>query len=289
MADKPLLSAHVLFNDKRLTTLLGFYKAATKKLTSELNNVTDFGRASRISTLKQIDGILQTLDQKTSDWFKKEVEDYYRQYGKEALQQLTDDGFPVTATFGLIDQEAVKTLTDNIMGYYREAYSGVKRSAMRMLNEAAKMRVTAILAEGKISGETRRQISDRISGMLKEGFVALIDRGGRRWNIESYANMLTRTMLVRTANQGIINRLGNSGYDLVQITDHYGECPLCRPWEGKVLSLSGTHPTYPSVDKAMDSGEIFHPNCRHRLVPYHEKLAEVSAVWNADKQRYIGL
>ena len=29
-----------------------------------------------------------------------------------------------------------------------------------------------------------------------------------------------------------INRVLENGYDLVQVSDHVGECELCRPWEG---------------------------------------------------------
>jgi hypothetical protein len=229
------------------------------------------------------------LDSKTKDWVVKEVEKYYTDNAKEIALAMRGEGFPTMVSFGIIDQEAVKTLADDVMAYYREAFSGVKRSALKMLNEAAKMRVTALLAEGKISGDTRQQISDRIAGLLKQGFIALVDKGGRQWNIEAYANMLTRTMLVRTANQGIVNRLGQDGYDLVQVSDHLGECELCRPWENQILSVSGKHPGYKAVDLAYSSGEIFHPNCRHRLLPYHEKLAEVSAVYNPETGRYINL
>ena len=258
---KPLLSSSVLLNDRRLLILQGYYRAATKKLSRELLSVTDFGRARRITTLKQIDIILKDLDKKTTGWVEKEVEKYYKDHAKEIAIMMGKDGFPMDIAFSAIDDEAVKALSDGIMGYYREAYSGVKRSSMKMLNEGAKMRVTALLAEGKISGDTARAISDRMAGMLKEGFVALVDKGGRRWSIEAYSNMLTRTMLVKTANQGAVNRLASGGYDLVQVSDHFNECQLCTPWENEILSISGSHPQYKSVDEAQNSGEIFHPNC----------------------------
>lgn len=286
MADKLLLSSQVLFRDKRLKILLSYYRGATRKIINELNFATDFGIYNRGRILRNIDLTLKGLDKKTHDWFQKEIEVYYKTHSDEAVEILKMGNFPVVTSFSKIDKEAVKTLSDGIMGYYREAYSGVKRSAMRILGEAARERIKALLAEGKISGDTRRQISDKIAGKLKRGLVALIDRGGRRWSFEAYSKMLTRTMLVRTANQGMTNRLQQNGYDLVQVSDHLDECPLCRPWEGKILSLSGNHPKYPVVDKARDGG-LFHPNCRHRLLPYHEKLAEISTVWNVEKQRYI--
>lgn len=286
MADKPIFSQQVLYRDKRLATLFSYYKAATNQLVSTLNNATDFSRYRNLQTLSEIDKILEQLDENTSKWVKKEIEYYYETYGKDTIDQLQKDGFPISTSFSQIDDKAVASLSDEIMGYYREAYSGVKRSAMRMLNEAAKEQVNLLLAVGKITGDDRRSISNRIAGYLKEGFVALVDSGGRKWSLEAYANMLTRTMLVKTANQGTTSRLLDGGYDLVEVSEHFGACPLCGPWAGRILSLSGKHPTYPTVDKATEEG-LFHPNCRHRLLPYHEKLAEISTVWNPEMQRYI--
>jgi hypothetical protein len=159
---------------------------------------------------------------------------------------------------------------------------------MRMLNEAARSQVQVLLATGKISGEDRRAISDRIAGYLKQGFTALTDRGGRKWTLEAYAEMLTRTMLVKTANEGVKNRLTEGGYDLVQVSEHFASCGLCGPWEGKILSMSGINTEYSSVDNAEQNG-LFHPNCRHRLLPYHESLLEVSTVYDAETRTYIKL
>lgn len=286
--NKPFIGPEVVFSDKKLNTLIGYYKAATDKIIKELESATDFGRARRIQVLKQIDDILQTLDEKTTGWVRSEVERYYKEYSLDATGILDDRGFPVTTTFSKIDQQAVATMADDIMSYYREAYSGVKRAAMRMLNDSARDQITALLAEGKISGDTRKAIADKIAGTLKEGLVALVDRGGRKWSLEAYANMLTRTMLVKTANTGLMNRLTDSGYDLVQVSEHAGSCPLCSPWQGKILSMSGKHPNYPTTETAESEG-LLHPNCRHRYLPYHEKLIEVSAVWNPETGHYINL
>ena len=286
--NKPFIGPEVVFSDKKLNTLLTYYKSATKQIIGELQSATDFGRARRLQVLHNVDTILQKLDKNTSDWFKGEVERYYKEYSKDAVQTLNASGFPVTSTFSAIDTQAIKSMTDDIMSYYRDSYSGVKRSAMRMLNSSARDQITALLAEGRITGDTRKAIADKIAGQLKEGLVALVDRGGRKWSLEAYANMLTRTMLVKTANQGLQNRLLSSGYDLVQVSEHFGSCPLCSPWQGQILSMSGNHPTYKSVEEAEANG-LHHPNCKHRLLPYHEKLLEISSVWNPKTGHYINL
>jgi len=268
--------------------LIGYYKGASKKIISELSSATDFGRLSRIATLRKIDKILRKLDKQTQQWLEKELTKYYKENASIATKLADEVGLEVLDRFTTIDNEAIKSIVDGSLQYYREASSGVKREAMRMLDVAAREQIKTIIAEGKISGDDRAAITGRIAEKLKENFTTLIDKSGRRWDIETYAELLTRTSAVRAANEGIQNRLLQSGYDLVQVSQHMGACELCTPWEGKILSINGKHPNYPSVAEAEMAG-LFHPNCRHRLLPYHEKLVEVSAVWNPETGHYINL
>jgi hypothetical protein len=62
--------------------------------------------------------------------------------------------------------------------------------------------------------------------------------------------------------QGTANRLVEQGHDLVKISTHIGACPLCEPWQGKVLSITGKTKGYPTLEEAKAAG-LFHPNCRH--------------------------
>ena len=62
------------------------------------------------------------------------------------------------------------------------------------------------------------------------------------------------------------------GEDLIQVSSHKGACPLCEPWQGAVLSISGNHPTYPALADAKAAG-LFHPNCAHVVMPYSERYA----------------
>jgi hypothetical protein len=91
--------------------------------------------------------------------------------------------------------------------------------------------------------------------------------------------MGVRTVTQRAAVQGQTDRLQTLGLDLVQISDSPRECPICRPWEGKILSISGarrgrvempsmvgsgtvTVDIAGSLDEARADG-LFHPNCTH--------------------------
>ena len=74
--------------------------------------------------------------------------------------------------------------------------------------------------------------------------------------------MVARTTTMEAHLEGTKNRLMELDWDLVRVSSHHGACPLCVPWEGKILSLSGKTEGYPTLDEAKDAG-LFHPNCRH--------------------------
>jgi hypothetical protein len=64
--------------------------------------------------------------------------------------------------------------------------------------------------------------------------------------------------------QGTLNRLSEHGHDLVKISTHSRACPLCVPWQGRILSITGKTDGYPTLEEAKAQG-LFHPNCRHAM------------------------
>ncbi|MFF0721336.1 phage minor capsid protein [Micromonospora sp. NPDC003816] len=134
-------------------------------------------------------------------------------------------------------------------------------------------------------GMTRRQASQwAYARLVDQGVVSFTDAGGRRWRLSSYVEMATRTVTQRVAVQGQTDRLTTLGVDTVIVSDSPRECPRCRPWEGKILSISGgvrgrvalpsmvgdgtvTVDIAGSVDEARAAG-LQHPNCTHSLRSY---------------------
>ncbi len=133
--------------------------------------------------------------------------------------------------------------------------------------------IQAEVSVGVLTGvETRRQIAQRMLNRLADnGITSFVDKAGRKWEMASYAEMATRTVTARAAIQGHIDRQIEAGRDLVIVSDHSGSCPVCRPWEGKVLSITGNTPGYISLSTAQSRG-LFHPNCRHTITGYIEGL-----------------
>jgi hypothetical protein len=81
-------------------------------------------------------------------------------------------------------------------------------------------------------------------------------------NLDSYAEVVARSQTGNASRQAHINRLQEYGLDLVQITVHFPCSPLCEPYQGRVFSISGNDPRYPSLQSAIDGG-LYHPNCKH--------------------------
>lgn len=115
---------------------------------------------------------------------------------------------------------------------------------------------------------TRRQAAQQaLNRFANEGIVGFTDSKGRRWGLDSYTEMACRTTVGRAQVAGTLERFQADGRDLVIVSDAPQECSVCRRWEGRVLSISGTDPKHPSLATAQRAG-LLHANCRHRLGAY---------------------
>lgn len=153
------------------------------------------------------------------------------------------------------------------------------RQVPRLLEHTYREAVAAGAAEVAGGKVTRLQASQHVLDRLgSRGITGFRDVAGRNWSLSSYVEMAVRTETGRVAIDGHTTALLDAGQDLVKISDSPRECPTCRPWEGKILSLTGATVAglMPSatggpavrvdvagtVDQARAAG-LFHPNCTH--------------------------
>lgn len=128
-------------------------------------------------------------------------------------------------------------------------------------------------------GTRRDAAADLLAKYARSGITGFRDTAGRSWDLASYAEVVTRTTTAQTLVDAHLDRLTEMGRDLVIVSDAPEECSICRPYEGKVLSISGdtrkgTHridghtvTVYGTVADAKADG-VWHPNCRHRVGIY---------------------
>lgn len=131
---------------------------------------------------------------------------------------------------------AVEALTQETLGNVLATHPGILRSVMDTYRS-----VIAESSPGVLLGDqTRRQAAQAaLNRFAAAGIKGFTDKAGRAWSMESYTEMAMRTGCGRAAVQGHVDRLTANGLNLVIVSDAPKECPLCRPWEGKVLSIGG--------------------------------------------------
>lgn len=143
---------------------------------------------------------------------------------------------------------------------------------LRKANDAYQ-EVMAHSTTGLLAGvDTRIQTSQKmLNEFASKGITSFVDKAGRNWDLSSYAEMCARTVGSHAALQGHIDRQVEVGEDLVKVSTIGTTCPICQRWQGVVLSISGNHPKYHSIDEAKAAG-LFHPNCKHTLGMYIPEL-----------------
>lgn len=178
-------------------------------------------------------------------------------------------------------EAGLSRIAEETLGIIRPVGPALLRGAVDLYQRVAAQASATVL----LGGDTRLGAAqDALDSLTRRGVRTFVDRSGRTWEGASYVEMAVRTGSGHAAVQGHVDQLQTAGIDLVFVTDHPRECPLCRPWEGKVLSL-GSGPTgrleLPSVrgsgtvvvdvagtlDRARSAG-FQHPNCRHAVSAY---------------------
>lgn len=271
----------VKIREGKIEDLVELYQKTYSDVISDIEDATTFGKIRKFAVITQINKRLEELGVDANKWFEEEIPQYYRDGANHAQQDLKALGVDITkaSSTALINSEAIRALVDDASLSFAEALKGVSRSANRVLSDALKQQLNFIIAEGRLTGDTRKAVSATVEKRLRdEGLTALtgVDKNGRAFNIklDNYARMLVRTKAVEARNQGLANRMLSSGYDLVQVSSHGSQHQACRKWEGAVLSLTGETSVGTELEggikvegtyaQALSDG-LFHPNCKHSI------------------------
>ena len=106
----------------------------------------------------------------------------------------------------------------------------------------------------------------------RQGFTGIVDKAGRKWNLQTYAEMVVRTKLTQAHIQGTSKCGQELGYHLYIISSH-NAIDACINWEGEIITIGEKIEGYYSYEELAESGEIWHPNCKHHLTPISDDAA----------------
>ncbi|MEQ4723779.1 phage minor capsid protein [Nonomuraea sp. B19D2] len=155
--------------------------------------------------------------------------------------------------------------------------------ALRQVNDIYRQVIAETTPLALTGAMTREQATTRALQKFAAKGITFFDGKNRNWSISSYAEMAARTAMARAANEGHLATLRENGRDLVMVSRAPYTCPLCDPWEGKVLTQSGaagdrqeknvltgepmTVHVAGTVAQARAAG-LQHPNCKHTFGVY---------------------
>jgi hypothetical protein len=147
--------------------------------------------------------------------------------------------------------------------------------------------VARAAAAPALGAQTRRQAAQSaLDDFAQRGVKGFVDSRGRSWELRSYVEMAMRSATARAALDAHSDRLGAAGVELVIVSQAPEECPLCRPWERKILARTGAPGRREvQVEHATEDGDmvtvevagslpearaagLMHPNCRHTASAY---------------------
>lgn len=278
----------VELDEEQIARLEKLYKAAYAKIVGEIEGATNFGVANRKAILKQIEGILKEFGSEVNGLIEEDIPALYEDGAQLAVKQLQNVGADVKfkTGFNKIHEEAISALIDDTANAFGESMQGVNRSAQNLLGKAVREQITQQMAIGKVGGEALKEIKKTVVGTLRtEGLDSLVDKAGRGWTLDRYAEMLIRTKAVEARNRGMANRLAENDYDLVQVSSH-GATDVCADWEGKILSVTGQTEGYDTVADAEADG-LFHPNCKHAINVIVPELALKTRAYDTGSGSYL--
>jgi len=239
--------------------LIQLYTDAEREILTEYNKALLKGNdLKNLTALKNnVAAIRKDLLAGGRTWCEEAVSSAY-----QAAVAEVDRGFAEIA-FGAIHQQAMQVLAENAYQRLVDVDSVIGRRVDDVYRNLALEAV-----RGDVAGyQTWKQTAKRYREALAEnGITGFKDSGGREWNMKSYTEMVARTTTRECKINGTANRLLEHGQDLAEITGGTAKntCDICRAWVGRIVSLTGKTPGYPTLDEARAAG-LFHPRCTHNI------------------------
>lgn len=256
----------------------------------------------------RVDGLIAELQKRSPELWARTVDEAYVRgvlQAEQELGQLESIGaFPTAGAQTAVNNMAVQAIAAESV----TAMTAVHRQILRRTEDIWRAIVKEATGYSITGAMTTHQAAQRaFTRMAREGMGFFVDSVGRKWGLDTYAEMATRTATTRALIAGHTDTMVQRGVDLVVVSAHPNPAPVCAPYERKVLSLSGkyqagTHrvgdaivPVAATLDEAVDNG-LLHPNCRHRFSAYVPGFTDLTPPepdegnegYNAtQKQRYL--
>jgi hypothetical protein len=228
----------------------------------------------RRAQLAAIDATLQQLAAGTGQLASRMVAEAWHQAAARAevqIARLSVSTAEIPGAYFGVSREAVRVMQESLSHRLDSARQTLGRRVEDVYaREQRRAALRAILgAEGSphaASQDLQRRITQKASKDAGTGFV---DSAGKRWSLDTYANMAVRTVTREAVVQGAVARMVSHGVAIARVSSHPNSCELCQPFQGTLVALGPGAPVEWKGEAVSDTGEAppYHPNCAHSLEP----------------------
>ena len=241
-------------------------------------DVKKFTRQMRVWQFKWVDmyaewkvsnGVTQNVSQSVNGWLN-DFELQWKDGMGNVNTSFSAEGFKATRksagveatkdTFKTVHggQVAAATSADGLTGRAQRNMLALlfKKELVNMFKEFDKV------VENGFNLPLATKVKEFMKQPLFKNAVHLVDKAGKHWETGNYAAMYSRTKGADIYNQTVMSDMNDLGMDVVQVSPIATDTPICSQFVGRFYSLSGNHPTLPTLEITPP----FHPNCVHDLL-----------------------
>ncbi len=238
-------------------------------MTSLLNRVTSISNTLKKSTKTRTESVIT------------------KAYNNGYAKALVDMGEVESIKAGLKSIEYTDTQQSTLDKLISDTYKDLSMATLYMDSSAKKfirmktseaMQLKAAIQSGNMSlvmsllsnfSEKRLE-----ADAYRQGFTGIVDSAGRRWNLETYAEMVIAAKMQQSYIYGISDISHELNKGLFVISSH-NAIDACSMWEGEIITVGDKRDEYYSYEEIAATYECFHPNCKHYITPISESLAEL--------------
>nr|WP_308565202.1 phage minor capsid protein [uncultured Peptostreptococcus sp.] len=208
-----------------------------------------------------------------------------KEEAKQALKEFEMSGRVKENVFFRINDDKLKALIKET----KKAVADPTKAILRYQDDQYRQIITRAqvgLSNGSLTLE--QAIDQATSDYLRAGISNIEYKNGNRVNIADYATMCLRTSNHKAFLHGQGAKRKQMGVTTVLVSQHLTACPLCVPWQNRVLiddifsGGSKEDGPYPLLSEAVDEG-LLHVNCQHNLNTFYPGISTIPPTLDPDK------
>lgn len=197
-------------------------------------------------------------------------------YSSKISEEMVKEQFIIGRKKARINSKKVPESYNNSLEVLSDSLQGKVLTSINVIKNNLRIAWNDALSKNK--NDIDKASEYFINTLKNKGTTAFVDKLGRKWNIKSYFDMVSKTTSLQATNLGTLSE----DWDLYLMSSHPTACPICKPLQGRVYSKSGKNKKYPplasifgKIDKyGPDTLEntylCIHPNCMHKLTKFKE-------------------